>query len=453
MKMIQIMLLLLFLAAQCFADPASSGTFPMKQPDGTVLEVRQEGDEWFHILETSDGYILQKDAQGFYAYADENGNSSGIYARNAQEHSDADRQFLSGVNQNLVYRNLKAAAPVVEQPEYEYNVPRLAKSTIQRAAENSGVRNVRVLVVLVQFSDVKFKSANAQSQYTDFFNKEGYNENYNAGSVRDYFIKSSNGQFRPTFDVYGPITVSGTRADYGTKGRSDRNPDGAMSALSEALDILKSRNEVDFSSYVEEGHSGIEYICMIYAGVSSNGSGVPEAIWGHMNSLRDKDLGNGVKAYRYACANEISSSAYRYNNSTTLLEGIGVIIHEFSHAMGLPDLYVTDGGHRRNTPGEWDVMDIGSHNGLPNYERHQGGNPPLYAAHERMFMGWLTPTELSEGSVRLEKLENNVAYRVSHGSKSNDYYLLEYRSKKGWDSSLYTSGMLIWHIDYDKFLK
>ena len=132
MKMIQIMLLLLFLAAQCFADPASSGTFPMKQPDGTVLEVRQEGDEWFHILETSDGYILQKDALGFYAYADENGNSSGIYARNAQERSDADRQFLSGVNQNLVYRNLKAAAPapVVEMPEY--NVPRLAKSTIQR---------------------------------------------------------------------------------------------------------------------------------------------------------------------------------------------------------------------------------------------------------------------------------------------------------------------------------
>ena len=68
MKIIQIMLLLLFLAAQSFANPASSVTFPVKQPDGTVLEVRQEGNEWFHVLKTSDGYILQKDERGFYAF-------------------------------------------------------------------------------------------------------------------------------------------------------------------------------------------------------------------------------------------------------------------------------------------------------------------------------------------------------------------------------------------------
>ena len=98
MKMIQIILLMLFLAAQCFANPASSVTFPVKQPDGTVLEVRQKGNEWFHVLETSDGYILQKDALGFYAYADENGNSSGIYAKNAGERSGVDALFLSNLN-------------------------------------------------------------------------------------------------------------------------------------------------------------------------------------------------------------------------------------------------------------------------------------------------------------------------------------------------------------------
>jgi len=447
MKLFQVVLPLLFLAAQCFADPASPVTFPLKQPDGTIIEVRQEGNEWFHILETSDGYILQKDVLGFYAYADENGNSSGIYARNARERSEADKQFLSGVNQNLVYKNLKAST-AIEQPEYD--VPKLAKSTVQKAAEGSEPREVRVLVVLVQFSDVKFSNPDPQSQFTDFFNKEGYSENYNAGSVRDYFIKNSAGQFRPTFDVYGPVTVSGSRYDYGTKNRSDRNPDGAMNALSEALDILKSQNAVDFSAYVEKGHTGIEYICMIYAGVSSNGSGVNEAIWSHMNSLRDKDLG-GVKAYRYACTNEISSTAYSRNNSTTLLEGVGVIIHEFSHAMGLPDLYVTQGRNKRRTPGIWDVMDIGAHNGLPNYEGHQAGDPPLYASHERMRLGWLTPTELGEGSVRLDKLDDNVAYRVSHASKWNEYYLMEYRTVKGWDGYLPNSGMLIWHIDYDKY--
>ena len=76
--------LLLALAVQCVAVPASNETFLLKQPDGRSIEVRQVGDERFHVLETVDGYILQKDALGYYAYADEKGGSSGIYARDAQ---------------------------------------------------------------------------------------------------------------------------------------------------------------------------------------------------------------------------------------------------------------------------------------------------------------------------------------------------------------------------------
>ena len=84
MKIIQMILALLALAVLCFANPASNETFFIKQPDGSSVEVRQVGDENFHVLETADGYILQKDALGYYAYADEKGESSGIYARDAQ---------------------------------------------------------------------------------------------------------------------------------------------------------------------------------------------------------------------------------------------------------------------------------------------------------------------------------------------------------------------------------
>ena len=67
MKIIQIMLLLLFLAAQSFAIPASNATFPMKQPDGTSIQVRQVGDERFNFYETADGYIVEKGSLGVYA--------------------------------------------------------------------------------------------------------------------------------------------------------------------------------------------------------------------------------------------------------------------------------------------------------------------------------------------------------------------------------------------------
>ena len=158
MKIIQIMLLLLFLAAQCFANPASSITFPLKQPDGTTIDVRQVGNEWFHVLATADGYILQEDALGFYAYADENGKSSGVYARNARDRSDADKQFLSSVDQNLVYKKLHNDAAL----ERETDAPKFAKSTIQRLPNVNPKYlqgEVRVPVILVQFADVKFKNA------------------------------------------------------------------------------------------------------------------------------------------------------------------------------------------------------------------------------------------------------------------------------------------------------
>ena len=69
--------------------------------------------------------------------------------------------------------------------------------------------DVRALVLLVQFSDIKFRNADPVSQFNDFLNKEGYNEYQNVGSVRDYFLKSSYGLFRPTFDVMAPVMCTG----------------------------------------------------------------------------------------------------------------------------------------------------------------------------------------------------------------------------------------------------
>lgn len=59
MKIIRIVLPLLF-AAHCFADLASNITFKLKQPEGSSIKARQEGNEWFRVLETADDYILRK---------------------------------------------------------------------------------------------------------------------------------------------------------------------------------------------------------------------------------------------------------------------------------------------------------------------------------------------------------------------------------------------------------
>ena len=307
--------------------------------------------------------------------------------------------------------------------------------------------DVRVLVILVEFSDVRFTSPDPVSQFTDYLNKEGYNEHHNLGSVRDYFIKNSMGKFRPIFDVYGPVTLPEIREFYVDAFRGDDL------VLTQALDSLSRRGNVNFSQYDNDGDDIVEYTYMLYAGIATRESFYEKTFWPHANTLGEigvllsgKKMGNGPYIKRYACSNEISYSAYKNDKSTSILDGIGVFVHEFSHLLGFPDYYSSNGN---KTLGLWSVMDAGSDNCPLNVDHVQHCAPPLYSAFDRMFMEWQTPTELkTSGKIQLNKLDDNVAYSITNPGNPNEMYLLEYRTNKGWDIGQANSGMLIWHIDY-----
>ena len=90
-------------------------------------------------------------------------------------------------------------------------------------------------------------------------------------------------------------------------------------------------------------------------------------------------------------------------------------------------------------------MDNGNNNG-------GGFQPCNYSAHERMLMGWLMPTELTEVSTitcmpQLE--EEPIAYLIRNDGWANEYYIVENRQQTGWDQSLPGSGLVVFHIDYD----
>lgn len=459
MRIFSTTMLMLLMASYCLAVPADEGTFPLQQPDGSVLEARFVGDEKFHVLQTEDGYFLKEDLLGYYTYINNEGEPSGIYARNSNERSDSDVEFLASLDQSRIYDLLLKKNPPMEP--MDYRVPDFAYREVMRMPSyNPKVTqgDVRGIVILVQFQDVKFRSADPKSQFTDYMNKEGYSEYYNLGSIRDYFVKNSMGLFRPSFDVYGPVTISRNRNDYGTtsSGNDGRNYEGARSALIEALDSLKKKESIDYSKYDNDGDGEIDFTYMFYAGVGANNSGVVGAIWPHawyignsVNKRSGKNMGNDIYANRYACSNEIDGYAYKKDNSTDILGGIGTFAHEFSHVLGLPDMYDLKGNNPRKTPKKWDVMDNGNYNCPYNSYGTQNCAPPFYSAFERMSLGWMTPTELyAVGQVKLDKIDGNNAYSVTNPNNPDEMFLLEYRTKKDWDIGLPGSGMLIWHIDY-----
>jgi len=306
--------------------------------------------------------------------------------------------------------------------------------------------DVRVLVILVEFADVRFSNPDPVSQFTDYLNKEGYSEYHNLGSVRDYFIKNSMGKFRPIFDVYGPVTLPSNKEYY--------NVDSARQVVSIALDSLDNKDEIDFFRYDNDGDGAVDFLIVFYAGISGHDNLLARVLSTHafvlgnwQDALSGKKMKDGLFVNRLAFVNEINGSVYRHDNTTTTLSEIGLTIHEFSHVLGLPDLYVGRGA----VAGRWSIMDGGGYNCTPQSDKKCA--PPLYSAFERMLLGWLSPIEIkSNGKIQMNKLDDNVAYSITNPDNPDEMYLLEYRTNKGWDIGQDNSGMLIWHIDYDSTL-
>ena len=94
---------------------------------------------------------------------------------------------------------------------------------------------------------------------------------------------------------------------------------------------------------------------------------------------------------------------------------------------------------------DWDLMDYGNYNG-------DGYLPPGYSAHERWLMGWLIPIVLDETTTITDMpalAEEGRAYLIRNDGCENEYYIVENRQPMGWDAGLPSSGILVFHIEFE----
>jgi len=127
---------------------------------------------------------------------------------------------------------------------------------------------------------------------------------------------------------------------------------------------------------------------------------------------------------------------------------IGVFTHEYGHALGLPDLYDTDGSS--SGIGRWGLMGSGTW----NYVSTLGDTPALMSAWSKYFLGWVTPTQvtdnLSNEFIDAAATSADV-YQLLPGSPAagGEYFLVEnrYRASGTFDEGLPGEGLAIWHID------
>lgn len=447
-KHIAILALGLLASAASHAVPAKRIKTAVKQPDGTSLIITVRGDEHFHFTSTEDGMPLVRATDGAYCYAvlDKDGRlaPSSQIAHSPSARSAQEIGFL---------RTYSSQAEKVKQIGAERRAARNASRTarLQKRAphkmvgagggEGIGVTGKRKgLVILVNFQDVKMQSKHTQAEWNNYFNLKGYSKLGNSGSVHDYFYNQSYGLFDLEFDVVGPVTVSKKMAAYGANDANGDDTDPA-GMVYEACQL--AADQVNFADYDWDGDGEADQVYLIYAGYgeASNSNTLANCIWQHEWELEEAGYSltiDGVKINTYGCSSELNGDSGSY------MDGIGTACHEFSHCLGIPDLYDTSGNGNYGMD-EWDLMDYGSYAG-------DGYRPVGYNSYERWVSGWLQPTELSSPCfVKDMKAlsESPEAYIVYNDAHPTEYYLLENRQGTGNDEEIPSSGMLVIHVDYD----
>ena len=438
-----LLLFALLTAGNALAIPAHPGSARITQPDGSVVTIRLHGDEYLHFNTTDDGYSIALRADGFYAYAtlDEQGQlvPTERVAHDAVQRTASERAWLESVGKHLTPRMTEA-----QTRERQAEQTRQAKARAARRNPQYDYNNFRGLVLLVQFNDREFSRSDYVDIITDMVNKEdytGYGTTGSArytGSVRDYFYDNSAGLFSPTFDIAGPVTIDYSQYD----AHATQNADKLILAAINAAD-----DEVDFSQYDGDGDGMVDLVYFIFAGIGSNISGNnSNLIWPHRSIIYNPDGGwnwqvkrDGVTLYDYACSTELYGSS-----RSAIIDGIGVICHEFSHVLGLPDLYDTDYEEHGQSahPAEWCIMSAGGY-------LNNGRTPAGYSLYERYATGFATPQLISEeGHITLEPLgTSNTGYRLNT-PVNKEFFLIENRqTSTKWDAHLPGHGMLVFRVD------
>lgn len=301
------------------------------------------------------------------------------------------------------------------------------------------------LVVLVDFKNKKFADGHDLEYYKNVINGKDFSDEEEGyvGSVRDYFLAQSNGQFELDFDVVGPVTMSKNYGYYGGDSQYQKD-DKVYEMIKEASDAIQ--DQVNLKDYDWDGDGEADQVFFLYAGLGQASGGSAGTIWPHESELRYWPCGvlsySTGKINTYACANELQPETQ--GSSRYISAGIGTICHEFSHCLGFADMYDTSGsgGYGMSV---FDVMDQGSYNG-------NGFVPCNYTAFERIYAGWVEPIELDvPATVKDMKSVSDYGrpFIMYNYKNTNEYFLMENRQNTGWDEGLYGSnGLLIVHVNY-----
>ena len=456
LKQLSLIVCLMLCSLTTWAAKAESIPVQVRQADGSVITVILRGDEHINWYTTLDGVLLVQGADNSYyiGKVEKSGNliATQQLAHEALTRSQAERNLIAKQDKDKFFAYVNKVA---EESENAYNNSPLTRGPIVDYGYGGvpyfpHTGSPKALVILAEFQDTTFTIQDTKKVFTNYLMNEGhftetpYGQNQNYKGVRGYFKDCSYGQFTPEFDVVGPVKLPKPQAIYG-EGIYDRM-DLLLPDVCEAVD-----DSVNFAEYDANNDGMVDLVYVIYAGHSANYSGNKETdIWPKSGTVNISNTYDGKRIRRYGVSNELAGKENKKKEKEKI-NGIGLFCHEFSHTLGLPDIYAIDKkAKNQNDQGMefWDLMDGGT-------EVRGGRVPASYLAWEREVMGWIKIDELKNDSSieNLKSIDNGgKAYKIVNPNDSNEYIVLQSMQKgawnQGWGDGTYGKGLLAYRVSY-----
>ena len=447
-----------FVTTSVIAAPFAK-KIPFTQPDGTKIELWGEGDEFYAVFETLDGYTVVFDPQTkayHYAQRSADGNdliSAGVevdkrdsaalgLARHVRIKPEAVKKraferFQRWDQAMQVSTRWKAMKGERRQAELAVE-GQGGSSGSQPSPPSSTTTGTKVgLCLLIDFSDDP--ATIPQANIVNFCNGDNYTDYGNNGSVKKYYLDNSNNLLTYTNVVTIYIRAPQPKTYYNDTSK-DCGEQGRL-LIANAIAVMKALPNYNteilptFGALTVDGGNNVVAFNVFYAG--DNGGVWAKGLWPHSGSLASplELSAGGKKVYHYQISN-ISNS----------LE-IGTFCHENGHMLcGFPDIY--DYGYDSwGGAGFFCLMDYGCYGGT------NGSNPVQICAYLKRAAGWANIIDLNSTSnltatvTAAPTAGYNNYYRYRKPGVSTEYFLVENRQQTGHDASIPAAGVAVWHID------
>ena len=429
-----ILLLSLFLTEIALAIPARPLPITIEQPDGTFFTAISRGDEFMRILTTEGGAAIIKGEDGFYYYATY--DAEGHKVSTEYRIGDSVPGNIIEAAKNIPTSILKRRGTEIRQTRDKAFYPIVGTRSSDKGHMREPIRHRNILIILAEFADTPFTFS--KEDFQNMMNQKGW-DGY--GCAREYMNDQFLGKCTFDIDVSNIIQLPDNMKYYGANNydNQDLRPQQMVIDACRAAD-----SSIDFSKYDNDGDGYIDNVFVYFSGYNEAESGNTDCIWPHAWDLKEDSyvkLDNKILS-SYACTSELRGAP---TDTDLKMATIGTFCHEYSHTLGLKDLYDTDsvgeGGFiAAATWQKTSLMDGGNYN-------CEGKCPPNYNSLERWMLG-ITPMKvLGEGRHRIEPVHRSKASLCIESDKVSEFFLIEYRDNTKWDQFIGGKGILAYHID------